>query len=137
VVEEDSDLGSGGHHAVAVTVCLGRFGLKSRKRDMAAPAEGDDGRVFDVPAVHRRPVGLSVNDRADLAAVVDCCARLRRAQLNLLADLRQQRAISEQAYTGLLARGDQLDAAVAELAVRYSPARPRWRGRARRGPDGG
>jgi len=106
---------------------------------MARPAEGDDGRVFDVPAACRRTAGLSAHDRAVLAAVVGRCARLRAAQLNLLAALRQRRAVSEQVYTGLLAMGDQLDAAIAELARRYNPAGPVGEGTqvwSRQSPDG-
>jgi hypothetical protein len=72
--------------------------------------------MFEVPAARRRPAVLSADDRTALAAVVDRCARTCRAQLDLLAVLRQQRAISNEVYTGLLARGDQLHAAVAELA---------------------
>jgi len=53
--------------------------------------------------------------------VFDRCARLTQAQLDLLATLRRQRVISEEAYTGLLARGDQVGAAVAEFAIRYGP----------------
>jgi len=74
--------------------------------------------MVEVPAA-RRAV-FPVEDHAVLAAVVDGYARICRAQLGLLVVLHRQRSIPRETYTGLLARGDQLLAAVTELALRYS-----------------
>ncbi|GIE91649.1 hypothetical protein [Actinoplanes regularis] len=95
--------------------------------------------MFDVPAACRRPTGLPADESAALTTVVDACARLRRAQIELLASLRQQRAISQERYTGLLASGDQLDAALAEIARRYrlTPPPGEWAQiSSRQPPDG-
>jgi len=66
------------------------------------------------------PAGLRALDRAVLARAVGDCASLQDAQRRLLVRLRQQNAISADAYTALLARFDLVVAAVAELRAGYA-----------------
>jgi hypothetical protein len=94
--------------------------------------------MVEVPAARR--VVVPVECRAVLATVIDGYARICRGQVDLLVALRRRRLISQEVYTGLLARSDQLLAAITELgsvtAHLLSPAGCKGPGPSRRVPAG-